>query len=82
VSPPDTVLAADLVLQLQGVNPDRSINLGVKESKNIMQYVTLKAYKFPAVNILWIGILVTAIGIIISMVRRIVLNRRTRGNGV
>lgn len=77
INPPDTILAEDMVLQLQSVNPDRSINLGVKESKNIMQYVTLKAYKFPGVNLLWIGVIITAIGIIISMVRRIQLNRRT-----
>lgn len=74
---PDTVIAESLVLQLQKVNPDKSIELGVKESNTIMQYVTLKAYKFPFIRLLWFGVLVTAIGIIISMVRRIRLNRST-----
>jgi cytochrome c-type biogenesis protein CcmF len=40
-----------------------------------MEYVTLKAYKFPFINLLWLGVIVTAAGIIISMVRRIQLNR-------
>jgi len=72
---PDTVLAENLVFQLQKVNPDNSIVLGVKESNAVMDYITLKAYKFPFINLLWGGILITAIGIIISMVRRIQLNR-------
>ena len=77
LSLPDTVLAESLVLQLQQVNPDNSIVLGVKESNAVMDYITLKAYKFPFINLLWGGVLITAIGITISMVRRIQLNRNT-----
>ena len=72
---PDTVVAESLILQLQKVNPDNSIVLGVKESNAVMDYITIKAYKFPFINLLWAGVIVTAIGIIISMVRRIQLNR-------
>lgn len=72
---PDTVVAENLVLQLQKVNPDKTIELGIKESNTVMQYLTLKAYKFPFINLLWLGVLTTATGIIISMVRRIRLNR-------
>ncbi len=72
---PDTVLAESLIFQLQKVNPDNSIVLGVKESGAVMDYITMKAYKFPFINLLWGGVLITAIGIIISMVRRIQLNR-------
>jgi len=71
---PDTITAESLVLQLQKVNPDNSIELGVKESSGVMQYVTLKAYRFPFINLLWLGVIITAMGIIISMVRRIRLN--------
>ena len=72
---PDTVFAESLIIQLQKVNPDNSIVLGVKESGAVMDYITMKAYKFPFINLLWGGIVITAIGIIISMVRRIQLNR-------
>ena len=72
---PDSVIAESLVFQLQKVNPDNSITLGVKESNAIMDYITLKAYKFPFIKLLWYGVVITAIGIIISMVRRIRLNR-------
>ena len=72
---PDTLLAESIVLQLQKVNPDFSITLGIKESNAVMDYITLKAYKFPYIRLLWFGVVITAIGIIISMVRRIRLNR-------
>jgi cytochrome c-type biogenesis protein CcmF len=72
---PDTIIAESLVLQLQKVNPDKSIELGVKESNAVMKYVTLKAYKFPYIRLLWFGVLITAAGIIISMVRRISANK-------
>lgn len=72
---PDTIIAEGLVVQLQKVNPDNSIELGVKESDKVLQYVTLKAYKFPFINVLWGGVIITAIGILMSMVRRIRLSR-------
>lgn len=72
---PDTITAEGLVIQLQKVNPDKSIELGVKESNAVMKFVTLKAYKYPFIILLWFGVIITAIGIIISMVRRIQLNR-------
>ncbi len=75
---PDTITSESLILQLQKVNPDKSIELGVKESNAIMKYVTLKAYRFPLIKLLWYGVWITAIGIIISMVRRIRLNRTGR----
>jgi len=74
---PDSVISESLVFQLQKVNPDNSITLGVKESNAIMDYITMKAYKFPFINLLWGGVIITAIGIIISMVRRIQLNRNS-----
>jgi cytochrome c-type biogenesis protein CcmF len=74
---PDTVLAENLVLQLQKVNPDNSVELGVKESDSVMQYVTLKAYKFPYIKLLWFGVVITAIGIIMSMIRRIRLEAKS-----
>jgi cytochrome c-type biogenesis protein CcmF len=72
---PDTLTSEGLILQLQKVNQDKSIELGVKESDAVLKFVTLKAYRYPFINLLWFGVIITAIGIIISMVRRIQLNR-------
>ncbi len=70
----DTIMAESLVLRLNKVE-GRKAEIGVKESNTILEYVTLKAYKFPYINLLWAGIVVTAIGIFISMAHRIRLNR-------
>lgn len=75
IAMPDTLTNESLVLQLQKVNPDQSIQLGYKESDSMLQYVTLKAYRFPFINLVWLGVLITALGILVSMVRRIKLNR-------
>lgn len=73
---PDTVLSESLIVRINSVKDDGSgADIGVKESSAILEYVTLKAYKFPFINVLWLGIIITAIGIIISMVRRIQVNR-------
>ena len=72
---PDTVLQESLVMQLQKVD-GKKITLGLKESDAIMQYVTLKAYKFPFINLLWLGTVLMVLGFMMSMVWRIQNNRK------
>jgi cytochrome c-type biogenesis protein CcmF len=74
---PDTIISESLVLQLQKINPDKSVQLGVKESDAVLKYVTLKAYKFPYILFLWLGVGITALGILMSMANRIRLNRQS-----
>ena len=76
ISFPDTVVAENLVVQLQKVS-NNSAELGIKESNSIMQYVTLKAYKFPFISVLWLGVIIMVIGFMISMFRRISMNKIT-----
>src|SRR5690606_30686103 len=54
---PDTVMPENLILQLQKTEGDR-VELGVKESSSILEYVTLKAYKFPYINLVWGGTII------------------------
>jgi cytochrome c-type biogenesis protein CcmF len=77
ITVPDTVVAESLILRI-GSTDGETAAIGVKESNSVLQYVTLKAYKFPFIRILWLGIIMTATGIIISMVRRIRLNREAK----
>jgi cytochrome c-type biogenesis protein CcmF len=71
---PDTLTAESLVLQLQKVQGDK-VTLGFKESNSVMQYVTLKAYKFPFINLLWLGTIMMVIGFLMAMWRRIETNQ-------
>jgi cytochrome c-type biogenesis protein CcmF len=75
----DTVMSESLVLQLRKVNMDnKSIELGMKESNAVMDYITMKAYKFPFIKLLWFGVGITAIGILMSMVQRVRENQRKK----
>jgi cytochrome c-type biogenesis protein CcmF len=70
----DTVYAQNLFLRFAGVGDNHKIKLGVKESDSIIDFVTLKAYVFPYINLVWLGLVFMAIGIIISLIKRIELS--------
>ena len=63
-----------LVLRLQGFSNGKA-ELGIKESSIPKEYITLKAYKFPFINLVWLGTIVMVIGIIMALIRRIQLGR-------
>jgi cytochrome c-type biogenesis protein CcmF len=48
-----------------------AVELGVKESNAVMRYITLKAYRFPWINLLWLGTIIMVIGFMISMYFRL-----------
>lgn len=77
LSLPDTVMAESLILQLNKYDGNTA-EIGLKESGSVLQYVTLKTYKFPFINVLWLGTLLMALGLVISMVRRIQMNKSTK----
>ncbi|HMP87626.1 MAG TPA: hypothetical protein PKE63_10140, partial [Lacibacter sp.] len=52
-------------LAFTGAGED-GIELGVKESNAVLEYVTLKAYQFPAINILWLGVIVMVLGFLLA----------------
>lgn len=66
----DTIMEQNLVLALQK-NSSGAVALGVKESNAVMRYITMKAYRFPWINLLWLGTVITVIGFMISMYFRI-----------
>jgi cytochrome c-type biogenesis protein CcmF len=66
----DTVYAQNLYLQFAGVTDSKKIKIGIKESDKIIDFVTLKAFLFPYINLVWLGLLVMALGIIMSMIKR------------
>jgi cytochrome c-type biogenesis protein CcmF len=67
----DTVYAQNLFVKFAGVIPEQNkIIIGVKESDSMIDFVTLKAYIFPYINLVWIGLITMAIGFIMSMTNR------------
>jgi len=67
----DTVYAQNLFIKFAGVSEDKTrIKIGVKESDTMIDFVTLKAYIFPYINLVWFGLITMAIGLIISVNKR------------
>jgi cytochrome c-type biogenesis protein CcmF len=65
----DTVFAQNLALQFDRVK-GRKIELGIKESSQMVPFVALKVLEFPQISILWIGTITMIIGFVISIVWR------------
>lgn len=66
----DTVYAQNLYLKFAGVTEGHKIKIGIKESDKLIEYVTLKAYVFPYINLVWLGLIIMAMGIVMSAVKR------------
>jgi cytochrome c-type biogenesis protein CcmF len=68
----DTVYAQNLFIRFAGVGDagKQKIKLGIKESTDPIDFVTLKAYVFPYINLVWLGLVVMAIGFTISAASR------------
>jgi cytochrome c-type biogenesis protein CcmF len=65
----DTVISQSLIFSLDR-NESGEVELGMKESGAVMRYITLKAYSFPMINLLWLGTIVMVLGFMMSMVHR------------
>ena len=66
----DTVFTQDLAIRFNRVAEDRKIELGLKESQNMVPFIALKVLEFPQINILWIGTIIMIIGFVMSIVWR------------
>ncbi|HEV3411889.1 MAG TPA: cytochrome c biogenesis protein CcsA [Puia sp.] len=65
----DTVFAQNLALQFDKVE-GRKVELGIKESSQMVPFVALKVLEFPQISILWIGMIIMIIGFVISIMWR------------
>jgi cytochrome c-type biogenesis protein CcmF len=60
----DTVKAQNLVLSFNKVIDQQkgTLEIGVKESSALTNLITLKAYEFPFINLLWLGVIIMTFG--------------------
>ncbi|MEO5996148.1 MAG: cytochrome c biogenesis protein CcsA [Chitinophagaceae bacterium] len=74
----DTIYAQNMAVGFSRVLDNRKIEIQVKESQKLVPFVALKVYEFPFINVLWLGIIITIIGFVMSIVRRVQLNRSVK----
>ncbi|MEO6454159.1 MAG: cytochrome c biogenesis protein CcsA [Ginsengibacter sp.] len=67
----DTVFSQNLFLRLTGLTDKNKFKLTVKESDIPADFVTLKAYIFPYINFVWLGLIIMVAGITLSLMKRV-----------
>jgi len=50
---------------------ENKIEFGIAETTPTLEYITLKAMEFPYINLLWLGTIITIIGFVISIWKRV-----------
>jgi cytochrome c-type biogenesis protein CcmF len=74
----DTVYAQNIFLKFAGITQDqKKLRIGVKESSTMIDFVTIKAYIFPYINLVWLGLIIMAIGLVMSMIQRAGISKST-----
>ena len=66
----DTVYAQNLFVKFAGISEGKKMKLGIKESDKPIDYITVKTYIFPYINLVWLGLVVMAVGIVMSLIKR------------
>jgi cytochrome c-type biogenesis protein CcmF len=66
----DTVFAQDLALRFNKITEDQKIELGTKESTDMVPFLAVKVLEFPQINILWFGTIIMIIGFVMSLLWR------------
>ncbi|MBX5438542.1 MAG: cytochrome c biogenesis protein CcsA [Thermoflavifilum sp.] len=68
----DTISSLQLYLHFEGIDPAaKKIMLAVKQIPPKDHFIVLKAYVFPFINIVWLGVGITILGFLMSLVHRI-----------
>ena len=73
----DTIYSQNMYVRFAGVTDDGHIKLGIKESDKLIDFITVKAFIFPWINLVWLGLVMMAIGTLISMFNRGRLSKTT-----
>jgi cytochrome c-type biogenesis protein CcmF len=66
----DTIYAQNLFVKFAGLSDNHKVKIGIKESQSLIDFITVKSYIFPYINLVWLGLIIMSIGIFISMSNR------------
>lgn len=67
----DTIIAQNLYLNFTGIAPGNKFKINSKETDRLTDFITLKAYYFPYINLVWLGLVIMSCGFIVSLVNKI-----------
>jgi cytochrome c-type biogenesis protein CcmF len=67
----DTVTTQNLYLNFSGIADGNKFKINSKETDDLTDFITLKAYYFPYINLVWLGLVIMSCGFIVSLVNRV-----------
>ena len=67
----DTVVAQNLYLNFSGISGSNKFKINSKQTEKLTDFITLKAYFFPYINLVWLGLVIMSCGFVVSLVSRV-----------
>jgi cytochrome c-type biogenesis protein CcmF len=67
----DTIISQNLYLSFTGIAANKKFKINSKETDRLEDFITLKAYYFPYINLVWLGLVIMSCGFIVSLVSRV-----------
>jgi cytochrome c-type biogenesis protein CcmF len=67
----DTVYSQNLYVAFTGVSENRKIKIGIKEATGLIDFVTVKTFEFPWIVLVWLGLIIMALGMQLSLLHRV-----------
>ncbi|MEO8721834.1 MAG: cytochrome c biogenesis protein CcsA [Ginsengibacter sp.] len=72
----DTVISQNLYFNFSGIASNKKFKISSKETDNLSDFITLKAYYFPYINLVWLGLVIMSCGFVVSLVNRVKAPRK------
>lgn len=66
----DTSVTQNLYIRFSGITNGNKFKIGTKENKNPTEFIAVKTYVFPYIYLVWIGLIITAGGFLVSLIHR------------
>jgi cytochrome c-type biogenesis protein CcmF len=66
----DTIFRQDLALRFNMITKNQKFDMGIKESADMVPFISLKVLQFPQIGLLWLGTLIMISGFVISILWR------------
>ncbi len=66
----DTSVTQNLFVRFSGIANGNKFKIGTKENKNPTDFIAVKTYIFPYINLVWLGLIITISGFIVTLLHR------------
>ncbi len=66
----DTSITQNLYVRFSGIAKGDKFKIGVKENNALADFIAVKTYIFPYINLVWAGLIIMAGGLLVSLLHR------------